>query len=60
MDELGQIQVSKVMDESFPVVTENTPISSVTTMMGNCNAVLVAKKGRIVGMITNSDMLKLI
>ncbi|MDR3205927.1 MAG: CBS domain-containing protein [Candidatus Methanoplasma sp.] len=60
MDELKDTVISVIMDESFPVVNENTPVSSVTTMMSNCDAVLVAKKGKLVGMITNADMLKLI
>lgn len=60
MDELGRTTISKVMDESFPVVSDVTPISSVTTLMTNCNAVLVSHKGRIIGLITNADMLKLI
>jgi Predicted transcriptional regulator with C-terminal CBS domains len=60
MDELKDTVISSVMDESFPVVSENTPISSVTSMMSNSNAVLVAKKGKIIGLITNADLLKLI
>ncbi|MDR0887658.1 MAG: CBS domain-containing protein [Candidatus Methanoplasma sp.] len=60
MEELKDTVISNIMDESFPVVTETTPVASVTTMMSNCDAVLVAKKGKLVGMITNADMLKLI
>lgn len=60
MEDITKAKVSEIMGESFPVVTENTPISTVTTMMGNCNAVLVARKGLVIGMITNADMLKLI
>lgn len=60
MEELSRKPINKVMGESYPVVTENTPIRTVTTLMANFNAVLVAKKGKIVGMITNADLLKLI
>lgn len=60
MEQLGQTVISKIMDESFPVVSDNTPIAAVTSLMTNCNAVLVSKKGKIVGMITNADMLKLV
>lgn len=60
MDQLGQTVISKVMDESYPVVTDSTPMSSVTTLMGTSGAVLVSKKGKIVGMITSADILKLI
>ena len=60
MEELSRKQINKIMGESYPVVAENTPIRTVTTLMANFNAVLVAKKGRIVGVITNADLLKLI
>jgi predicted transcriptional regulator len=33
---------------------------TITSMMSNCNAVLVSRKGKIVGVITNADMLKMI
>lgn len=60
MEGLSRMTISKVMNESFPVVTEATPMRTVTTLMSNFNAVLVARKGKIVGMITNADLLKLI
>ncbi len=60
MEELGQTVIAKVMDESYPVVADSTPMTAVTTLMGNSDAVLVSRKGKIVGMITNADILKLI
>ena len=60
MDELGETSIARVMDDSFPTVNENTPVSSITSIMSNADAVLVLRKGKIVGMITNADMLKLI
>ena len=60
MDELRNMVISKVMDESFPVVADTTPITSVTSLMGEYDAILVTRKGKIVGMITNADMLKLV
>ena len=60
MEELSRKPINKVMGESYPVVTENTPMRTVTTLMTNVNAVLVAKKGKIIGVITNADLLKLI
>ena len=60
LDDMKDSPVSAVMGESFPVVSESTPVSSVTVMMTGSNAVLVARKGKVVGMITNADMLKLI
>lgn len=60
MEQLGDMIISKVMDESFPVVTDTTSISSVTSLMGDSGAVLVSSKGQITGLITNADILKLI
>ena len=60
MEELSRKPINKIMGESYPVVAENTPIRTVTTLMANFNAVLVSRKGRIVGVITNADLLKLI
>ena len=60
MEGLGQSVISKVMDESYPVVSDSTPVSSVTSLMSSSGAVLVSKKGKIIGLITSADILKLI
>ncbi len=60
MEQLGQMVICKIMDESYPVVLDSTPMASVTSLMSNSDAVLVSRKGKIVGMITNADILKLI
>jgi predicted transcriptional regulator len=60
MNELKDTLVSDVMGERFPLVGENTPLSSVTSMMSGSGAVLVAAKGKIIGVITSADLLKLI
>jgi len=60
LEEVNKMPVSKVMGESFPVVADTTPVATVATMMNNCNAILVSRGGKIIGMITNADMLKLI
>ncbi len=60
IDDVNRIPVSEIMGESFPVVSESTPVGTVAGMMSSCNAILVSDKGKIVGMITNADMLKLI
>jgi len=60
MDELKDTVIFGVMSDSFPIVNESTPLSAVTTMMGSHDAVLVASRGKVVGMITNADLLKLI
>ncbi len=60
MDQMRTTPVVKVMNDSFPIVSDSTPITLVTMLMSDSNAVLVAQKGKIIGVITNADMLKLI
>ena len=60
MEDLAHTSISKVMKEPFPVVSDTAPMSAVTGLMVGYDAVLVSKKGEIVGMITNADILKLV
>jgi predicted transcriptional regulator len=60
MEEMGHIPIRDVMGDGFPIVTENMPMNSVSAMLENSDAVLVVRKGRLIGMITNADILKLI
>lgn len=60
MGDLAGTTIEKIMAEPFPVVSDSTPMATVTGLMEGNNAVLVSHKGAIVGMITNADILKLI
>ena len=60
LDKVNVKTVSEVMGESYPVVSDNTPVGTVAGLMNSYNAILVSKKGSIIGIITSADMLKLI
>ncbi len=60
MNEIGKIKLEEIMEESFPIVSETMPMTSVANIMIENNAILVSHKGHIIGMITNADILKLI
>lgn len=60
VDQLSRMRVSDVMDESFPTVSENTAMEGVSTILNSSNAVLITRKGKIVGMMTRADLLKLV
>ena len=60
MEQVGRMRVSEIMDESFPTVSENTSMESLSSMLSSSNAVLITHKGKIVGMVTSADMLKLV
>jgi predicted transcriptional regulator len=58
--EISKQHVETVMDEAFPTVTEDTPLSMISTLLSYQSAVLLARKGHIVGIITKADLLKVI
>ncbi len=60
MEDLARKMVESIMDETFPVISEETPIETVTSLLSASHAVLVVRRGRITGIITSSDVLKLI
>jgi predicted transcriptional regulator len=51
--------VSEVMSEQFPVVDENMPVTAVTALLQHSQAVLTARRGKVVGIITPSDLLSM-
>ncbi len=60
MEELAHTRIADVMKGPFPVVPDTTHMSAVTGLIEDNSAVLVSTKGKIVGMLTNADVLKLV
>ena len=56
--DLKSAKVKEIMEESLPVVAPNTSFSTLACLLEHEQALLVAKKGKIVGIITKSDLLK--
>lgn len=52
--------VREVMEPPLPMVPENASLSVVRTLLNDSPAVLVVKKGKVVGIITRSDFLKIV
>ena len=59
-DEVSKQWIERIMDDAFPTVNEDTPMSMVSTLLGYEPAVLVSKKGHVVGIITKADLLKVV
>ena len=57
--DLAKTKVKGVMEEALPIVQENTPVKLVSAMLSFHAAVLVGKKGKITGIISKSDLLKM-
>lgn len=60
MEELSRTPISEIMAQPFPVVPDGTPMTAVANLMVDNDAVLVSRKGAIVGVVTDADMLKLV
>ena len=52
--------VGTVMEEALPTVSEDVAVEVIIPLLQQTQAVLTAKKGRITGIVTNADLLKLI
>ena len=59
-DEVSRQTIEKIMEEAFPSVNEETPLSMVSTLLQYAPAVLVTKRGHVQGIITKADLLKVI
>ena len=53
-------KASEIMEPPMPVFDESTDLSLVKHFLLSNQAVLVSKKGRVIGIITRSDFLKIV
>jgi predicted transcriptional regulator len=53
-------EVAEVMDEAFPMVAEDTPISIAIPLLQHFQAILTTKKGRVTGIVTNADLVRML
>ena len=55
----SSILVNDVVSEPFPTIDENSPIALVASLLKYNRAVILTKKGKIAGIITKADLLKI-
>jgi predicted transcriptional regulator len=59
-DQVAKRDVETIMDDAFPTVNEFTPVSMVSTLLQYEPAVLVLRRGHVLGIVTKADLLKVI
>lgn len=59
-DRVGKALVSQLADAPPPIVDVSTPAKALIPLVKYCKAVMVAEKGKIVGIITAADLLKMV
>lgn len=63
MDHNGDVEalvVSEIMGPPFPTVDIDVPLKAVVSLLGYRKAVLSVERGRVVGIVTNSDVGKIL
>jgi len=58
--QISGLPVEEVMEEAFPQVDENAPLTVISNLLRNYFAVLVTKKGVVVGIVTKADLLRIL
>jgi predicted transcriptional regulator len=60
LEEISALPTEKIMEEAFPQISEDAPISLITSLLQSYSAVLVSRKGVVVGIITKADLLRML
>ena len=58
--QIATLPIEDVMEEAFPQVDEDAPLSLISGLLQVYSAVLVSKKGTVVGIITKADLLRIL
>ena len=59
-DIVSKREIETIMDDVFPTVNDLTPISMLSALLQYEPAVLVLRRGHVLGIITKADLLKVI
>jgi predicted transcriptional regulator len=55
-DDLPHTPVEDIMGESFPTVSPDSDLSTVSRLLDHSSAVLVTREGKVAGIITDADL----
>jgi predicted transcriptional regulator len=60
LEEISKLLTGEIMEEAFPQINEDAPLSLITSLLQTYSAVLVSKKGVLIGIITKADLLRML
>ncbi len=60
LEAISKLPTEEIMEDAFPQINEDAPLSLITSLLQNYSAVLVTKKGFVIGIITKADLLRMI
>ena len=59
-EKLSHMKVKDIMGSSFPTVSKDTKVSTISHLLEQSSAVLVVEQGKVVGVVTQHDVMKLV
>ncbi len=60
LSQISKLPVGEVMEEAFPQVGEDAPLPLISGLLQVYPAVLITTKGKVVGIVTKADLLKML
>ncbi|MDG6222779.1 MAG: CBS domain-containing protein [Candidatus Bathyarchaeota archaeon] len=60
LSQVSKFSVADVMEEAFPQVGEDAPLPLISNLLRVYPAVLILAKGKVVGIVTKADLLKML
>jgi predicted transcriptional regulator len=60
LEKISKLPTGEIMEEAFPQINEDAPLSLITSLLQTYSAVLVSKKGVVIGIITKADLLRML
>ncbi|MGD6810346.1 MAG: CBS domain-containing protein [Candidatus Bathyarchaeia archaeon] len=60
IQDISKLSTGDIMEEAFPQINEDAPLTLITSLLQTYPAVLVSKKGNVIGIITKADLLRMI
>ena len=60
LSQIVKFSAAEIMEEAFPQVAEDAPLSLISSLLQVYPAVLVSKKGNVTGIITKADLLRML
>jgi predicted transcriptional regulator len=59
-EKLSNMKVKEIMGSSFPSVSQDTIVSTISHLLEQSPAVMVVEQGKVVGVVTQHDVMKLV
>ena len=58
--QISALTAGDIMEEAFPQVAEDAPLALISSLLQVYSAVLISKKGKVMGIVTKADLLRMI